>query len=90
MPCGDAPKRQVPLGIITEPWRQENARLLRAAVSAAIVDGLVGSGAYPDHEAPFTPEEAANICVDQCYLEAEDDDTNIEIEGYSGGTNATP
>lgn len=87
MPRGDAPKGQVNLGI-TEPWRQEHARRLRAAVSYAIVKGESGGGVYPNHPAPFTPEEVANICVDQCYLESEDG-ANIEIEGYTGGANAT-
>jgi hypothetical protein len=80
MPAGDAPKGEVNLSI-TEPWRRENARMLRNAVSRVIVKGQVGDGNYPDHPAPFTPEEAANICIDQCYLEAPDG-AELAIEGY--------
>jgi hypothetical protein len=79
MPAGDAPKGEFPIHM--EPWRRENARKLRALISTVTGTGTIGGGNYPAHPPAFTPEEVANICIDQCYLESPDG-AEIEIEGY--------
>lgn len=79
MPAGDAPKGEVP--ILTEPWRRANAKKLRDVIHEITNNGTIGGGAYPSHPPAFTPEEVANIAVDQCYLESEDG-AELSIEGY--------
>lgn len=79
MPVGDAPRGEVP--IVREPWRRANMEKLRRVIREVTGTGTIGSGAYPSHPPAFTPEEVANICVDQCYLESEDG-AELSIEGY--------
>lgn len=82
MPAGDTPRGLVPITPTSEMWRVEHERRLRSAVRYAVLVGESGGGAYPDHPAPFTPEEVANIVVDECYLNSPDGCEPLEIEGY--------
>lgn len=79
MPAGDAPRGEVP--IPTEPWRRANMEKLRSVIREITGTGTIGGGGYPTHPPAFTPEEAANIAVDACYLQAEDG-AELSIEGY--------
>lgn len=79
MPAGDAPRGEVP--IPTEPWRRENMEKLRRVIREITGTGTIGGGAFPHHPPAFTPEEAANIAVDACYLQSPEGAT-LHIEGY--------
>lgn len=61
-----------------DAWREASEKALRAAVTRAVTPW---NPLLEGCEAAFTPAQAAAICVDQCYLEAEDGAV-IELEGY--------